>query len=121
MAPFMFGIHCKAHRTNLAVRALSNLHVVAKIEALCQAMFPYFSHSPKRHLQFQKLAELVETEGRHMLRNVKTRWLSLLDPLKRVMGEYQTLVVTILCEDSAVMTPRLTTKGDCTPQLRFVV
>ena len=115
VAPFMFGIHCMAHRTNLAVQALSNLPVVAKIEALCQAMFSYFSHSPKRHLQFQRLTELVETEGRHMLRNVKTRWLSLLDPLKRVMGEYKALVAT-MCEDSVVKAPQLTTKQAATKE-----
>ena len=85
VAPFMFGIHCMVHRTNLAVEPLSNLPIVGKIESLCQAMFSYFSQSPKHHLQFQKLAELVETDGLYMLRNVKTRWLSLLDPLKRIM------------------------------------
>ena len=44
-----------------------------------------------------------------MLRNVKTRWLSPLDPLKRVMGEYKALVAT-MCEDSAVKEPQLTAK-----------
>ena len=63
VAPFMFGIHYMAHRTNLAVEPLSNLPIVAKIETFCQAMFFYFSQSPKCHLQFQKLAELVETNG----------------------------------------------------------
>jgi hypothetical protein len=36
-----------------------------------------------------------------MLKNVKTRWISLLEPLKRVLAEYKTLVVK-MCEDSAV-------------------
>lgn len=67
-------------------------------------MFLYFSHSPKRHLEFQKLADLMETEGRRMLRNVKTQWLSLLEPLKRVMGEYKTLIVK-MCEDVAIKEP----------------
>ena len=52
MAPFVIGVHCMAHRTNLAVEPLSDLPVVAKVEALCQAMFSYFSHSPKRQLEF---------------------------------------------------------------------
>lgn len=109
MAPFLFGVHCMAHRTNLAVQPLSNLPVVAKLEALCQAMYSYFSHSPKRHSEFEKLANIVETEGRRMLRNVKTRWISLLEPLKRVMGEYKTLVVK-MCDDAAVKGPQLTAK-----------
>ena len=52
VVPFMFGIHCMAHRNNHAVEPLSNLPIVAKLETLCQAMFSYFSQSPKRHLQF---------------------------------------------------------------------
>ena len=109
MAPFLFGVHCMAHRTNLAVEPLSNLPIVAKLEALCQAMYSYFSHSPKRHSDFQRLADIVETEGRRMLQNVKTRWISLLEPLKRVMGEYKTLVVK-MCDDAAVKGPALTAK-----------
>jgi hypothetical protein len=43
VAPFMFGVQCIAHRTNLDVKPLSNLPIVAKLEGLCQAMFSYFS------------------------------------------------------------------------------
>jgi hypothetical protein len=46
MTPFMFGLPCMANRTNLAVEPLSNLPVVSKLEALCQAVHSYFSHSP---------------------------------------------------------------------------
>ena len=67
MALFLLGVHCMAHRTNLAVEPLSNLPIVSKIENLYQAMYVYFSHSPKRHLEFQKLADLVETERLRML------------------------------------------------------
>lgn len=109
MAPFLFGVHCMAHCTNLAVEPLSNLPIVAKLESLCQAMYSYFCHSPKHHLEFQKLADLVETKGRSMLKNVKTRWLSLLEPLKRVMGEYKTLIAK-MCQDAAVKEPELTVK-----------
>jgi len=62
-------------------------------------MYAYFSHSPKRNLEFQKLAYLVEIEGQQMLRNVKTQWISLLEPLRRIMDEYKTLVVK-MCEDA---------------------
>lgn len=44
-----------------------------------------------------------------MLRNVKTRWISLLEPLKMVMEEYKTLVVKI-CEDATVKETELTAK-----------
>jgi hypothetical protein len=100
-APYLFGVHCMAHRTNLVVEPLSNLPVVSKIESLCKNIHNYFSHSPKRHLEFTKLAEIVETKGLKILNNVKTRWISLLEPLKRVLGEYKTLIAK-MCEDAAV-------------------
>jgi len=109
IAPFMFGVHCMAHRTNLAVEPLSNLPVVSKLEALCQTMHAYFSHSPKRHLEFQKLANYMESEGLRMLRNVKTRWISLLEPLRKVMGEYKTMIAK-MCEDAIVKELEMTSK-----------
>ena len=59
--PFMMAVHCMAHRTNLAVQPLSDLPVVAKLENFCQAMYAFFSVSSKRHLEFQELADIVET------------------------------------------------------------
>jgi hypothetical protein len=50
-----------AHRTNLAIQVLSNLPMVAKLEDLLQSLYFYFSNSPKHHLEFTKLAKMVET------------------------------------------------------------
>ena len=105
----MMAVHYMAHRINLAVQPLSNLPIVAKLENLCQAMYSYFSISSKRHLRFQKLADIVKTEGLRMLRNVATRWISLLEPLKRVIGGYKTLIVK-MCEDAHTKEPNQTTK-----------
>ena len=98
-----------AHRTNLTVEPLSNLHVVSKLETLCQALYTYFSMSTKKHMEFQRLADIVETEGLQMLRNVIISWISLLEPLWRVMGDYKTLIVK-MCEDAAIKEPALTSK-----------
>jgi hypothetical protein len=108
-APFMFGVHCMAHRTNLAVEPLLNLPGVAKLEALCQTMFSYFSLSPKCHLEFPRLADIVETEGLRMLHNVKTRWISLLGPLRKVVREYKTLMAK-MCEIAAMKEPEMAQK-----------
>jgi hypothetical protein len=88
----MHGVHCVSHRTNLAVKELSNLPVIAKIENLLQSLYSYFARSPKRHLEFTKLAAVMETKGLKIIRNIKTRWLSMVSPLKRVISEYRTLV-----------------------------
>ena len=59
----------------------------------------YFKLSPKMHLQFVKLVELVETKGLKLLKNVKTRWISLIEPLRRIIQEYRVLL-TNMKEDS---------------------
>jgi hypothetical protein len=92
-APYVISVHDFAHRTDLAVEAMSDLPFVQKLEALCKSLHSYFSVSPKRHLEFQKLAEVVETEGLKILKHVQTRWISLLEPLKRISAEYKTLIV----------------------------
>jgi hypothetical protein len=86
-------MHYVAHRNNLAVQCLSDLEMVARIETLLAALHKYFSKSPKHHLELQKLVELLESKGRKILQNIKTRWISMLSPLKRVLVEYHTLLV----------------------------
>jgi hypothetical protein len=55
-APFSMGVHCVAHRTNLAVQSLGDLTFIAKIEGFMLNMYDYFNHSPKRHMGFQRFA-----------------------------------------------------------------
>jgi hypothetical protein len=35
--------------------------VVLKLESLCQNLYTYFTMSSKKHLEFQKLVNIVET------------------------------------------------------------
>ena len=97
-APHMQGMHCVAHRSNLAVQCLSDLEMVARIENLLAALHRYFSKSPKRHLELQKLAELLDSKGKKILQNIKTRWISMLSPLKRVLSEYRILLVKMYAD-----------------------
>lgn len=82
-----------AHRTNLAVDVLSDLPIVGKIEQLVEALYKYFCRSPKRNDELIRLAAVLETSGNKMLQNVSMRWISILDPMSRVLQEYKTLVV----------------------------
>jgi hypothetical protein len=70
-APFMMGIYM-AHCCNLVVQTLSNLLIVAKIEALLASMYMSFVHCPKRHLEHIELAKIMETKGLNFFDNVKT-------------------------------------------------
>lgn len=57
-----------------------------------QITHAYFAHSSKRHHEFTKLAALMEKKGNKILKQVKTRWISLLKPAKRIMQQYSVLV-----------------------------
>jgi len=78
MVPFFMGVHCFAHRTNLVMFMLSKLSLVAQLEALFQAMYAFFFHSPKRYLEFQKLWEVFMEKRKKLFQNVKTIWINML-------------------------------------------
>ncbi len=84
-APFVTNVHCMAHETNLTIQTFSNLPLVSCIESLLQCIYAYFNHSPKRHLEFAKLIEIMETKGNEILQNIKTRWISMLNLVKCVL------------------------------------
>ncbi len=84
-APFVNGVHCMAHCTNLVVQTLNALSLVSKIESLLVFMYNYFVHRPKRHLETTKLVEFLEYKGNKTLKNIKTHWNSMLSPSKCVL------------------------------------
>jgi hypothetical protein len=52
----------------------------------------FFLHSPKKVLGFVNRANTLKIKG-WKLCNIKTRWISMLNPLKHLLGEYKWLVV----------------------------
>lgn len=91
-APYMLGIHYVGHCTNLAAKTLSNLPMVSKVEELLEKLVGFFGALPKRYLEFQLLAEALDSEGLKILGNVKTRWISMFQPSDRVCKQYKPLV-----------------------------
>lgn len=45
--PYFIKIHYMAHRTNLVLQSLSTMPMVFKLEDILQALYGYFSTSPK--------------------------------------------------------------------------
>ncbi len=62
-------------------------------------MYVYFTHSFKKHMEFTKLVENLETRGRKIFRNMKIKWILMLALAKHVLQEYNTLVVK-MADDS---------------------
>jgi hypothetical protein len=63
--------------------------LVAKIEALLASMYMCFAHCLKRHLEHNKLIEIMETKGLKILQNVKTWWVFMMALSKCVLYEYK--------------------------------
>jgi len=85
---YIVGIHCMAHRCNLAVQIFSSLTLIGKIESLLASMYLYYNQSPKRHFECTRLAKVIESRGLNFLKNIKTRWIFMLVPFKWVFREY---------------------------------
>jgi hypothetical protein len=116
----MHGVHCVSHRTNLVVKELSNLSIIAKIKNLLQTLYTYFARSPKRHMESTKLAAIMETKGLKIIHNIKTRWFSMVSPLKRVMSEYRILVQK-MHEDSIDGTSTFASREFARTNLKFLL
>ena len=95
----------QARKTNLAVKALGDLPVVSRVEDMLGVLHRFFAHSLKRHLQFQKLAEVMNSKELKILKNIKTRWISMLLFAIKVLNEYNVLLVKMegdLCPTSVI-------------------
>jgi hypothetical protein len=68
---------------------------------LLQSCHAYFVHSPKRYLEFIKLTDMNETKELKMFKNVKTRWISLLDLLRIILVEYKPLLAKMPMDSSS--------------------
>jgi hypothetical protein len=67
--------------------------MVSKLEDLLQTFYGYFSNSPKHHIQFTKLVAIIKIEGPKVISNLKTRWISMFQPLKCVGNKYRNLII----------------------------
>jgi hypothetical protein len=46
------------------------------------------THQNDINLQFQNLVQILETKGNKIVKNVKIRWMNMLEPLKKIMAKY---------------------------------
>ena len=88
----MLQVHCYGHKNNLFVKTLSDLEIVLEIEDLVKVIHIYYAHSPKKYTKFHYLAFLMETKGLKLLKNMCTKWCSLITPFRRLLMDYPTLM-----------------------------
>jgi hypothetical protein len=92
-APFNLGVHYVFQKKHLDVHTLSSFPFMHQVETLLQSSYQYFCKSSKCHLEFTKLATIMETKGPKLLRNVKTKWISMLSLTKWVITKNKTLLM----------------------------
>jgi hypothetical protein len=67
----LYGPYNKSYSSSF-VKLVNGVQV---LEDLFQSLYVYLLNSPKHHLEFNKLAKIVETRGLKILKNVKTWWI----------------------------------------------
>jgi hypothetical protein len=101
-AIFFMEIHYMAHNTNLVVLIFFNLLMVAHLKDLLQSIYIFFYKPPKSHLKLIKLAQIMETKGNKLLRNIKFQWIGVLNLLKHVLEKYYHLLMKIEIDSTIV-------------------
>ena len=91
VSPFMININYMTPSMNLGFKIVSKFPLVSKFEELVRESHAYFCRSPKRFTEFQQFADGI-TDGKKLLKDVDTRWISLNGPAQRLFSEYQSLV-----------------------------
>jgi len=87
------------------------------IANLLETLHAYFAHSAKKHVKFTKIVDIMETKGNKILHNVKTQWISMLNPAKIMMAEYRTLLVKMAMDYNTNKLTRLNYEHLCNLQI----
>lgn len=81
-----------AYRLNLAYKTVLELEIFHTGEELIRLVYAHFAYSPKKRAKFHTLAQLMETKGLKMLKQVKTRWINMIKPLRQLLAKYRSLM-----------------------------
>jgi hypothetical protein len=75
------------------------------VESMLTVMHAYFAHSPKRHVEFERLATTMNKKGQKIPLNVKTSWISMLKPAKQIMNQYSVLLLKMHLDETTIVQP----------------
>jgi hypothetical protein len=91
MALFSMHVHYVVHQINLVVKILSLVDNIKKL--FVRGCYSYFFPFRKKAFELETLATLLNMKALKIHSNVKMSWLSILFPIKWVLGKYKPLVM----------------------------
>jgi hypothetical protein len=90
------GVHCIAHRENLAVQSLFDLISLQGLNHSWLSFMIILTIHPKSTWSFRGWFKLWKPPGNKILKTIKAaKWMSMFEPLKRIMVEYQTRFIHV--------------------------
>ena len=114
--PSAIGVHCAAHRLNLASsHAADGIPYVKKFQNILRQLYDYFDKSSVRMAGLLAIQNLVQEKGR-LLAPCSTRWLSTERSVTRLKGSFVSVVLSLQregeerCDAKAVGLSKLITK-----------
>ena len=90
-ATYVIGIHCMAHRMNLAFGVVSSNAEVEKVDTLIKEVYQYFCRSHKQFRKFKVFSNGLISVNK-LLKDNDTRWISLDGPVHHLLLEYPSLL-----------------------------
>jgi len=85
------GVHCVAHRANLVVQSFGGFDL-AQIEGFIMNMYVILAIVQNDTWSLKNWFKPWIQKG-VCKKNVKTRWMSMLEPLKRTMAKYRHFII----------------------------
>ncbi|XP_031334601.1 zinc finger BED domain-containing protein 5-like [Photinus pyralis] len=81
---------CVCHSLHLCASEACK-HLPRRCEDLARNVYGFFKHSAKRQAMFKEFQDFCNTEPHKILRPAQTRWLSLLQVVKRILEQWEPL------------------------------
>lgn len=89
--PNMFTLGCMCHSLNLSSSA-ADKKMPQNIEVFLRNIYVYFSHSPKKQIEFKEFQEFFNVEKHKILKTSFTRYLALEQVVARTLEQWPALL-----------------------------
>ena len=87
IAPFVQGMHCMAHRCNLAANTLEAHDVVSMVVNMSKSVYNFYKKSTVRSAELAVCQRALRLPVHMMLADVETRWISHEAPVRRLLSQ----------------------------------